>query len=182
MTSSIKESLRQIRNTDFIINIVSTLLAIISITMLVNKCPISKIALIVFLVMFLFIMFNMDLGFAQKLEKDVTHPILRINSIRFAQNPHKEISRYINDATYYNNTWRISMAASCAICLFLIPVIKKTTVPLFPYLFIVVFVVVYHMWNWKFHHSHSFILKSVIGACNHLSEKNTEPFKQQCHI
>jgi len=180
--TNLKDELRKLHNLYYIVDIVTALVAVISLTMLFNKCSISKIALIVFLVVFLFAMFNMDLGYAQKLEKEVEHPILRINTGRFQENPHKEMSRYIDDASHYNNVWRVSMAAACAICLFLIPVIKESAVPLFPYLFLIVFVVVYHMWNWKFHHSHGFILKSVKQACDHLSEKNPEPFKQQCHI
>lgn len=181
--TKISDGIRQIKNTDVIVNIVSVLLSVIIIYCLFNKISFIKITLIIFLVLLTFIVFNMDLSYIQRIEKEIDHPILRINTERFTLNPHAELARYMEDTQHYGNTWRIAIGSSCIICLLLIPIIQVSLVPIFPYLFLVIFCVVYHVWGWKSHHSHEFIFKSVIQACNYLEKNNIDkPFKQEQHI
>lgn len=181
--TKISDGIRQIKNTDFIVNISSVLLSVIIIYSLFNRICYKTIALIIFLVVLTFTVFNMDLLYIQRIEKEVDHPVLRINTERFAANPHAELARYIEDTQHYGNIWRIAIGASSIICLLLIPVIQVSLVPIFPYLFLVIFCVVYHVWHWKSHHSHQFIFKSVIQACNYLEKNNIDkPFKQEQHI
>jgi hypothetical protein len=180
--TKIKNNLRDLKNSTNIFEILIILIGSISVYMVINGYNFKNISIIIFLVMFVFLVFNLELNFAQKIEKEKDHPVLRINTERFKKNPYEELERYIEDVNYYNNIWRISMAASCIVCLFLLPVIKESYVPIFPYLFLIVFMVVYHVWNWKFHHSYGFVLKSIRHACRHLNKNDKSKFVQICHI
>jgi Na+/H+ antiporter NhaC len=179
---TIKDDIRKMKQTDTIVNLVIITSSVILLYMLYNKAKIYNIFAIIFLTVFMFMTFNMDLSYAQKLEKEVDHPVLRINSKRFNDNSVKELARYVEDVSNYDNIWRISMCMTCAICLLLYTCVQTTLVPIFPYLFLIIFCIIYHTWNWKTHHSHHFMTKSVIEACRHLIQNEKQEFKQSCHI
>jgi len=119
-------------------------------------------------------LFKLDLGYALRLEKN--DKIVRIQKDKFEQNPHKELSRYINESTHYNNIWRICMACSAAVTLLLISVIKEATIQLFPYMFLVIYAIMYSCINWKMTHSTNFILRAVDHACKHLQKGKNKPY------
>ena len=177
-----KDNIRRTYTRDLVVNCLVLQVGIIIIHGLFNGFNMRQMALIIVMTLLMYITFMLDLSYSQKLEKEENHPILRINSDRFAQNPHKELARYIEETLYYNNTWRISMTAASIICLILVFAVKDIEVSVIPVLFVVIFAVVYHVWQWKFHHSYNFIFKSVKLACRHLADKDPAKFKQVVHI
>lgn len=182
MPIALKDDLRRSNTVNLVVNCLALQIAFIILHCSFNGFNLRQASLIIVLTLVIYVTFSMDLSFSQKIEKEETHPTLRINTKAFKENPHQELARYIEETLYYNNTWRISMTAAATICLFLVFAVKDIEVPVIPFLFFVFFAVVYHVWQWKFHHSYNFIFKSVRHACLHLANNSDKPFKQVLHI
>ena len=113
---------------------------------------------------------KLDLNFALKVEGKVKdEKTLRLNSDLLETNPYKEISRYVDSVSYYNNIWRASMGMAAILTLFMYPVIDKKYSSMTPYFFLVMFTIIVHYWDWKQHHSLRFMHKTVVDVCSHLA-------------
>jgi hypothetical protein len=135
----------------------------------------KNICTIFLIIVFLILMF-LELKYTYNVEKSGDNKFVRLNTDNFSHNPHKEIKRYITDVCYFNNVWRISMAASCLIVLLFLPIIEGITIM---WLFLITFCIIYHIWQWKIHHSYDFIFRTVIDCCDHIIEK--KKYIQEIH-
>ena len=125
--------------------------------------------------------FGLDLRYSFRIEKG-DDPILRLNKEEFNTNPIKELRRYIQDITYYNNRWRVSMLSTALICFVIYPIIKPEFRKHSIYVFFIVFVIIYHTHHWKTHHSIDFMHKTVIDACSHLLTNKNKSYEPLTHI
>ena len=152
-------------NDFFIAELISIIACLILLRLILVQNNVSDIIYIVFYVIFIIIMFKLELRFSNKIEKG-DHPVLRIQTDKFKKNPPKELERYLEDTRYYNNTWRISALCASVLCLLLT---IRELIPVFPFLFIITFTVIYQCWNWKLHHTYNFVFKSAQTALRQMS-------------
>lgn len=182
-TTEIINSLRKISHQDFMLKLIVCIIGANVIYSVINKTNFKRAVTITFLILLLFYVISLDLNFAQKIEKEKNHNILRINSQRLKDNPYKELRRYVSDTVYYNNSWRMSMAAASIITLLVMSISSENTlIPLFPHFFIILFCIIYHVYSWKIHHSYFFIFKSLEDVLRHLNDNPNEKYEQICHI
>lgn len=161
------------QNDDIFLQTIIILIILVLVHLLFTKLNLSKMVYIIFYAGLAFCLLRLELRYSDNLEKG-DHDILRINSDRFKRDPHGELYRYLRDTKYYNNTWRTSAICAIIICIFI-----SVEIHTFPLLFIVVFCIIYHAWNWKLHHTYDFIFKSVESACLHLNMKKDDLFHQE---
>ena len=127
--------------------------------------------------------FTLDLNFALKIEgKTTDERTLRLNSDLLEINPYKEISRYVDSVSYYNNIWRASMVIAAVLTLIMYPIIDKQYRHMTPYFFLAIFTIIVHYWDWKQHHSLRFMHKTVMDVCNHLAVNKSSTFTQATHL
>jgi hypothetical protein len=155
--------------------------------------------LIIILITLIHTTFKLELSANKCIEKGCdNNKLVRFSSKNFKANPFKEIRRYIEDVNYYNNIWRISaLCASIITLLLLIPVIiTNINIPIwifFPFTWILIFTVCYHIWHFKYHHFHNYVYKSLKESMTYLEYiprltntinnmiKTEEPYKQTIH-
>jgi len=163
-------------NDDMLLQVILVIVVLAVGHLVFTKFNLPKIAYVALYGLLAYHLIKLELRYSDNLEKG-QHEALRINTERFQANPHRELQRYLRDTHYYNNTWRISAVCAIILCLFI--TLQSNHDTAFPVLILVVFAVVYHVWNWKLHHTYNFIFKSVEQACLHLETKPDQPFHQE---
>lgn len=174
------QTIRKMKSETDIINAILGIFFLIFILSLIDN-KYKKITFVICLVLII-LLFLLDLKFALKIEKG-ENKILRVNNKKFKKNPWKELYRYVNDVTYYNNIWRISFVCSLVICILFIPILDIKYIKYIPYISLILFCIIYMCWNWKIHHSYDFIFKTVKHISNYMEVNKTgNKYKQIIHI
>jgi len=159
-------------------NLISSFIILLGILLMIfslnlkNIIPKSIAAII--LIFIAMISFFLESRYFTSLEYDGAdkNKIVRIDSEKFKKNPYKELKRYIEDASYYNNMWRISAMSSSLICILALVLLDISTIYLIP-IWLSIFTINSQIWNIKNHHCYNFIFKSLSHALDHLIKNKT---------